>query len=307
MPKEIRNPVILHPAAGTADCSIAVRLQQALLKTVSMQNATLSLTNFSAIATDAKGIIKIFTAGAEHMLGYSAADVINRITPADIFDQQEVIARAKALTAELGATITSGFEALVFNALRGIDDNYELTYICKDGSRFPAVVSATALRDDQDAIIGYLLIGTQKIARKRAESGRTLLYIEDNLASLKLLEQLIARQHDMRLLTAANGNSGIEIARASQPDVILMDINLPDISGFKALQILQADPATAHIPVIAISANVMPLNMESGMEAGFFRYLTKPIKFNEFMDALDVALEFAGQNPAKSKYGAVTL
>ena len=105
----------------------------------------------------------------------------------------------------------------------------------------------------------------------------------------------------MRLLTAVNGHSGIEIARASQPDVILLDINLPDISGFKALEILRSDPATAHIPVIALSANVMPVNIESGLEAGFLRYLTKPINVNEFMEAVDVALELAEQRTGRSK------
>ena len=130
---------------------------------------------------------------------------------------------------------------------------------------------------------------------------RTLLYVEDNPASLKLVEQIIARHANLRLLTASSGNSGIEIARESRPDVILMDINLTDISGFKALKILRSDPGTAHIPVIALSANAMPLNIESGLEAGFFRYLTKPIKVDEFMDVLNLALEFAGKHPAKSK------
>ncbi len=130
---------------------------------------------------------------------------------------------------------------------------------------------------------------------------RTLLYVEDNPANLKLVEQLIARRPDMRLLTAVNGNLGIELARDNQPEVILMDINLPGISGFEALKILRADPATAHIPVIAVSANAMPRDIEKGLEAGFFRYLTKPIKVNEFMEALDVALEFAGQKTGQSK------
>ena len=103
------------------------------------------------------------------MLGYVAADVLNKITPADISDPQEVIARAKALSDELATPITPGFEALVFKASRGIEDIYELTYIRKDGSRFPAVVSVTALRDAHDAIIGYLLIGTDNTARKQAE------------------------------------------------------------------------------------------------------------------------------------------
>jgi CheY-like chemotaxis protein len=129
----------------------------------------------------------------------------------------------------------------------------------------------------------------------------TLLYIEDNPANLKLVEQIIARHPDIRLLTAVNGNSGIEIARVSRPDVILTDINLPDISGYEALKILRSDPATAHIPVIAISANAMSPDVERGMKAGFFRYITKPIKVNEFMEAMDVALEFSGQKVGQSK------
>src|SRR5207253_10372385 len=106
---------------------------------------------------------------AERMLGYAAAEVLNKITPADISEPNEVIARAKALSLELGTQITPGFDALVFKASRGIEDIYELTYIRKDGSRFPAVVSVTALRDAHNAIIGYLLIGTDNTARKRAE------------------------------------------------------------------------------------------------------------------------------------------
>jgi CheY-like chemotaxis protein len=121
----------------------------------------------------------------------------------------------------------------------------------------------------------------------------TLLYVEDNPANLMLVEDLIARRPDIRLLSARDGNRGIEIARAFKPDVILMDINLPGISGIKALKILAEDPATAHIPVVALSANAMPRDIEKGLEAGFFRYLTKPIKVHEFMDTLDVALKYA--------------
>ena len=128
---------------------------------------------------------------------------------------------------------------------------------------------------------------------------RTLLYIDDNPADLKLVERIIARYPNIRLLTSMHGNSGIEIARVSQPDVILMDINLSDISGFKALKLLHSDSTTAHIPVLALSANASPLNIESGLEAGFFRYLTKPIKINELMDALGVALEFSGKQSAR--------
>jgi PAS domain S-box-containing protein len=169
MPKTIRDPAILNPAAGTAEGLTEVRRQEALLKTGALQNAILNSANFSSIATDAKGVIQIFNVGAERMLGYTAAEVMNKITPADISDPQEVIARAKALSVELGTPIAPGFEALVFKASRGIEDIYELTYIRKDGSRFPAVVSVTALRDAQNAIIGYLLIGTDNTARKQAE------------------------------------------------------------------------------------------------------------------------------------------
>jgi PAS domain-containing protein len=141
--------------------------EEALLKAGALQRAIFNSANFSSIATDAKGVIQIFNVGAERMLGYAAAEVMNKITPADISDPQELIARAKALSIELGTPITPGFEALVFKASRGIEDIYELTYIRKDGSRFPAVVSVTALRDAQDAIIGYLLIGTDNTARSR--------------------------------------------------------------------------------------------------------------------------------------------
>jgi len=121
----------------------------------------------------------------------------------------------------------------------------------------------------------------------------TLLYVEDNPANLMLVEDLIARRPDIRLLTARDATRGIEIARAELPDVILMDINLPGISGLKALKILSEDPTTANIPVVALSANAIPRDIEKGLEAGFFRYLTKPIKVNEFMNTLDIALKFA--------------
>ena len=124
---------------------------------------------------------------------------------------------------------------------------------------------------------------------------RTLLYVEDNPANLQLVEQLIARRADLRLLGARDGIVGIQLARDHQPEVILMDINLPGLSGIEALRILREDPATAHIPVVALSANAMPRDIEKGLQAGFFRYLTKPIKITEFMQTLDLALEFAEQ------------
>ncbi len=135
-----------------------------LLKAGALQRAIFNSENFSSIATDAAGVIQIFNVGAERMLGYQADEVVNKVTPAEISDPQEVIARARALSAELGTHISPGFAALIFKASRGIEDIYELTYIRKDGTRFPALVSVTALRDEQNVIIGYLLIGTDKTA-----------------------------------------------------------------------------------------------------------------------------------------------
>ncbi len=164
MPNNNRNP-----AVGTGSDFTEIRRQEALLKTGALQSAIINSANFSSIATDSKGVIQIFNVGAERMLGYAASDVMNKVTPADLSDPQELIERAGTLSAELGTPITPGFEALVFKASRGIEDIYELTYVRKDGSRFPAVVSVTALHDDENAIIGYLLIGTDNTARKQAE------------------------------------------------------------------------------------------------------------------------------------------
>jgi CheY-like chemotaxis protein len=130
---------------------------------------------------------------------------------------------------------------------------------------------------------------------------RTLLYVEDNPANLMLVEDLIARRPDISLLTARDGIRGVEIARASRPNVILMDINLPGISGITALRILAEDPETANIPVVALSANAMPRDIERGLAAGFFRYLTKPIKVDEFMDTLDTALKYAATEAGRTR------
>ena len=694
------DPSALDESSREEDGTSGGRRQEDQVKARALQSAIFNSANFSSIATDANGVIQIFNVGAERMLGYTAAEVMNKITPADISDPQELIARAQALSSELETAITPGFEALVFKASRGIEDIYELTYIRKDGTRFPAVVSVTALRDAQEAIIGYLLIGTDNTARKKieeermrldqslrdqqfytrsliesnidaiittnpqgiitdinkqmealtgctrdeligapfknfftdpdraeasirqaltegkitnyeltarswegketvvsynattfydrerrlqgvfaaardvteskrmdlvlqdrnlelqnakllaekanrsksdflssmshelrsplnailgfaqlmetespppspsqlesigrilqagwhllnlinevldlakiesgkfslspepvsleevmtecqamtegqglkrglqmtfpafptpccvhadrtrlkqvlinllsnaikynreggtvevnysrsvpgrirvsvrdtgnglppdkldqlfqpfnrlgqeangeegtgiglvvakqliqlmggsigvesavgvgsvfwfelsvgveiqlspehflpkapapaaAESGarkRTLLYVEDNPANLSLVEQIIARNHDLRLLTAGTGKLGVKLAQANLPEVILMDINLPDISGVEALGILRKDPATAHIPVVALSANAMPYDIENGLKAGFFRYLTKPIKINEFTETLNIALAYAEEGLA---------
>src|SRR5664279_3643977 len=158
MSAQYHDPAIPEDAAGTVDVVTKVRREEALLKAGALQNAIFNSANFSSIATDAKGVIQIFNVGAERMLGYTAIEVVDRITPADISDPQEVIARAKALSVELGTPITPGFEALVFKASRGIEDIYELTYFRKDGRRFPAMVSVTAMRDAQGGIIRYLVI-----------------------------------------------------------------------------------------------------------------------------------------------------
>ena len=556
----------INSASPRDERSSEVSRQAALFKTGALQNAILTSANFSIIATDEKGIIQLFNVGAEHMLGYQAAEVVNKISPSDIHDPLEVMARAQALSQELDTPIAPGFEALAFKASRGIEDIYELTYIRKDGGRFPAIVSITALRDDFGELIGYLLIGTDNSVRKQVEgelnqalaaaekanraktdflsgmshelrtplnailgfaqlmesgvphptpsqqrsldqilkagwyllelineildlslieSGkvtlsqeavslaevmlecramiepqaqqrrismtfprfdmqhivkadrtrvkqvminllfnaikynrpggtvvveyslssqspaaastlpnslrisvrdtgegikpelieqlfqpfnrlgretgkeegtgiglvvtkrlvelmggvigvsstvgvgsvfwfelslttaqhlppheveksarvqaqlpagtplRTLLYVEDNPANLELVEQIILRRPDLRLLSAANGNLGIEYARAYQPEVILMDINLPGLSGVETMKILRADPLTAHIPIIALSANALAHDIEKALAAGFFNYLTKPIKVNAFLEALDVALAFS--------------
>src|SRR5258707_1378165 len=172
--------------------------EEALLKAGALQNAIFNSANFSSIATDAKGVIQIFNVGAERMLGYSAAEVMNKITPADISDPQEVIARAEALSLELGTPITPGFEALVFKASRGIEDIYELTYFRKDGSRFPAVVSVTALRDAHGAIIGYLLIGTDNSVRKQVELELHNAMAVAEKANLAKTEFLSNMSHELR-------------------------------------------------------------------------------------------------------------
>src|SRR6202040_595790 len=170
MSVQYHDPAISEDSAASVDVVTEVRREAALLKTGALQNAILNSANFSSIATDAKGVIQIFNVGAERMLGYTAIEVVDKITPADISDPQEVISRARELSIQLETPIAPGFDALAFKASRGIKDIYELTYIRKDGSRFPAVVSVTALRDAQGGIIGYLLIGTDNTARKQVEA-----------------------------------------------------------------------------------------------------------------------------------------
>ena len=184
--------------AGTADVIADIRRQEAMLKTGALQSAILNSPNFSIIATDENGIIQLFNVGAERMLGYQAAEVVNKINPSDIHDPQEVLARAEALSLELGTAITPGFEALAFKASRGIDDTYDLTYICKDGSRFPAIVSITALRDDYNEIIGYLLIGADNSVRKQVEDELIYAKAAAEQANLAKSEFLSSMSHELR-------------------------------------------------------------------------------------------------------------
>jgi len=560
---------MMHVATDSSPAHAEAREKEALLTAEALQSAILNSANFSSIATDAKGVIQIFNIGAERMLGYTAADVKDRVTPAEISDPQEIIARAKTLSATFGTEIKPGFEALVFKASREIEDIYELTYIRKDGSRFPAVVSVTALRDATQSIIGYLLIGTDNTARARVEeernrldlalreknkelesaksvaekanlaksaflssmshelrsplnaiigfaqlmesdspppnasqqasidqvlhagwyllalineildlatieSGRltlslepvllgevllecqdmiapqaakhgvtthfeslpvtlavnadrtrlkqvlinllsnavkyngphgrvtviatqpdvslvritvrdtgdgldadhlsqlfqpfnrlgreegglegtgiglvvskrltelmngrigvqsivgtgsefwielhlsaapvmlgpdvvasalepttaqhagakvhTVLYVEDNPANLTLVERLVERRPELRLISATDALRGVALARSAIPDVILMDINLSGLSGFDALRLLGDHSETSRIPVIALSANAMPRDIARGLEAGFYRYLTKPVRAPDLFAAIAEAI-----------------
>src|SRR6202051_2285038 len=201
---------MLDDIDATGEVVTEVGREAALLKTGALQNAIFNSENFSSIATDEKGVIQLFNVGAERMLGYLAVEVVDKITPADISDPQAVVARAKALSIELATPITPGFDALAFKASRGIEDIYELTYIRKDGSRFPAVVSVTALRDDLGGIIGYLLIGTDNTARKLVEEEQ------------KKSDQ---RLRDQQFYTRSLIESNIDAITTNDPSGIITDVN----------------------------------------------------------------------------------
>ena len=199
--------------------------EHALLEAGALQRAIFNSPNFSSIATDAKGDIQLFNVGAERLLGYTAAEVINKLTPADLHDPEEVIERAKMLSLEFGTPIEPGFDALVFKAKRRIEDVYELTKVRKDGSRFPAIVSVTALRDPQDAIIGYLLIGTDNTVRKKLETERSRIekQMQDQAAVLSDLhrrkdEFLAMLSHELRspLAPIANAVELLGLQRGSE-------------------------------------------------------------------------------------------
>jgi PAS domain S-box-containing protein len=246
--RDAQDAIIGYLLIGT-DNTARKRAEEALLKAGALQNAIFNSAHFSSIATDAKGVIQIFNVGAERMLGYTAEEVVNKITPADISDSQEIIARAQALTIELETAIAPGFEALVFKASRGIEDIYELTYIRKDGSRFPAIVSVTALRDAQDAIIGYLLIGTDNTARKRAEAA---------LLEAGALQRAIFNSANFsKIATDANGviqlfNVGAERMLGYAAEEVLNKITPADISDSQEIiaraEALSAELATPIAP-----------------------------------------------------------
>ena len=225
--------------------------QEVLLKAGALQRAILSSANFSSIATDAKGVIQIFNVGAERMLGYAAAEVINKITPADISDPQEVIARAAALSVELGTPITPGFEALVFKASRGIEDIYELTYFRKDGSRLPAVVSVTALRDADQTIIGYLLIGTDNTARKQAEAA---------LLKAGALQRAI--------FDSANFSS---IATDAKGVIQIFNVGAERMLGYTAAEVMnKITPADISDPAeLIVRADALSAELETSITPGF--------------------------------------
>lgn len=226
MPKKSSDPVLAN-SSDTAVGVIEARRQETLLKTGALQNAILNSASFSSIATDERGVIQLFNVGAERMLGYTAAEAINHLTPADISDPQEIVVRAQALSAELGTPIKPGFEALVFKASRGIEDIYELTYIRKDGSHFPASVSVTALRDGEDTIIGYLLIGTDNTVRKQIEAER---------------QKLDRRIRDQQFYARSLIESNIDAIMTTDPTGLITDVNkqMEMLTGYPRAELIGA-------------------------------------------------------------------
>ncbi len=248
-------PRLLHELGSAITSSTTApapgQTEESIVKAGALQSAIFNSANFSSIATDAKGVIQIFNVGAERMLGYAAAEVVNTITPADISDPHELIARARALSAELATNITPGFEALVFKASRGIEDIYELTYIRKDGTRFPAVVSVTALRDASGTIIGYLLIGTDNTARKEAE---------DALLKAGALQSAI--------FNSANFSS---IATDAKGVIQIFNVGAERMLGYRASEVMNTiTPADISDPQELIArAQALSAELEADITPGF--------------------------------------
>ena len=258
--RDDQDGIIGYLLIGT-DNTARKQAEAALLQAGALQNAIFNSANFSSIATDEKGVIQIFNVGAERMLGYSADEVVDKITPADISDSQEVITRAKELSIDFNTPIAPGFEALVFKASREIEDIYELTYIRKDGSRFPAVVSVTALRDDQGQIIGYLLIGTDNTARKQVE------------AEQKLLDQ---RLRDQQFYTRSLFESNIDAIMTTDPSGIITDVNkqMETLTGYTRDELIGApfknyftDPARAEASIKLVLSEKKVTNYELTVRA----------------------------------------
>ena len=246
---------------ASVDGAVELGRQETLLKAGALQSAIFNSANFSSIATDEKGVIQIFNVGAERMLGYAAADVVNKITPADISDSQEVIVRAERLSQELGTRITPGFEALVFKATRGIEDIYELTYIRKNGSRFSAIVSVTALRDTEEGIIGYLLIGTDNTARKKVEAAQAVL------------DQ---RLRDQQFYTRSLIESSIDALMMTDPQGFISDVNqqMMTLTGRTRDELIGApcrkfftDPARADVAIQRVLSEHKVSNYELTVRA----------------------------------------
>src|ERR1700689_2728687 len=263
MSVQYHDPVIPERAAAKVDAVpdvvTEVRREAALLKTGALQNAIFNSENFSSIATDEKGVIQLFNVGAERMLGYTALEVVDSTPPADISDPQEVIARAKALSLELGTRITPGFEALVFKASRGIEDIYELTYIRKDGSRFPAVVSVTALRDDPGAIIGYLLIGTDNTARKQAEEAllkagalQAAIFNSENFSSVATDEKGVIQLFNVGAEHML-GYTASEVVNKISPDDLFDPLEI--MQRARALSVEYSTPVKPGFEALAFKAS----------------------------------------------------
>jgi len=227
-----------------------------------LSDAIFNSAYFWQMATDERGVIQIFNVGAESMLGYDALEVVDRITPADISDPAELIKRAAELSAELDTPIAPGFEALVFKAKRGIEDIYELTYVRKDGSRFPAVVSVSALRDAGGEIIGYLLIGTDNTAGKEVEAAQALLD-----------QQLRDQQFYTRSLIESN----VDGLMTTDPQGTITDVNqqMMTLTGRTRAELIGApfrdfftDPARADAGIARVLAEHKVTDYELTVRAG---------------------------------------
>lgn len=212
------NDPSLTGNASRVDALVELSCRKCLFKMQALEHAILTSANVSIIATDEKGVIQMFNAGAERMLGYQAADVLNKITVSDMFDGHEMMARAKELNVEMKATIKTGFETFIFKASRGIGDLFELTTFRKDGSPFPAVVSVTALRGDEGGVIGFLLLVTNNSAHKRLESDRTSALAAAQKANRAKSEFISSMSHEMRTpLNSILGFAQLIESGATQP------------------------------------------------------------------------------------------